>query len=302
MKYVLQTNSLEKRYGEYHALRGLTMNVPKGSIYGFVGRNGAGKTTLFRQICGLQKPTAGEYRIFGISNNDKNIRKSRQRMGSVVETPSIYGEMTAENNLKEQYRNLGLPSFADIPEILKLVGLEDTGRKKARNFSFGMRQRLGIAIALAGNPDFLVLDEPLNGLDPQGMIEMRELLLNLNRKQGVTILISSHLLEELSKVATHFGFIDKGILVEEISAAELEHKYRKRTCITVTNTVVLSQILDELGLEHTILSDMEAHVYGEIDITELVLRLAAKDCRVMSIETQEESLENYFMNLVGGIL
>ena len=190
MKYVLQTNSLEKRYGEYHALRGLTMNVPKGSIYGFVGRNGAGKTTLFRQICGLQKPTAGEYRIFGISNNDKNIRKSRQRMGSVVETPSIYGEMTAENNLKEQYRNLGLPSFADIPEILKLVGLEDTGRKKARNFSFGMRQRLGIAIALAGNPDFLVLDEPLNGLDPQGMIEMRELLLNLNRKQGVTILIS----------------------------------------------------------------------------------------------------------------
>lgn len=302
MKYVLQTNSLEKRYGEYHALRGLTMNVPKGSIYGFVGRNGAGKTTLFRQICGLQKPTAGEYRIFGISNNDKNIRKSRQRMGSVVETPSIYGEMTAENNLKEQYRNLGLPSFADIPEILKLVGLEDTGRKKARNFSFGMRQRLGIAIALAGNPDFLVLDEPLNGLDPQGMIEMRELLLNLNRKQGVTILISSHLLEELSKVATHFGFIDKGILVEEISAAELEHKCRKRTCITVTNTVVLSQILDELGLEHTILSDMEAHVYGEIDITELVLRLAAKDCRVMSIETQEESLENYFMNLVGGTL
>lgn len=302
MKYVLQTDSLEKRYGEYHALRGLTMNVPKGSIYGFVGRNGAGKTTLFRQICGLQKPTAGEYRIFGISNNDKNIRKSRQRMGSVVETPSIYGEMTAENNLKEQYRNLGLPSFADIPEILKLVGLEDTGRKKARNFSFGMRQRLGIAIALAGNPDFLVLDEPLNGLDPQGMIEMRELLLNLNRKQGVTILISSHLLEELSKVATHFGFIDKGILVEEISAAELEHKCRKRTCITVTNTVVLSQILDELGLEHTILSDMEAHVYGEIDITELVLRLAAKDCRVMSIETQEESLENYFMNLVGGTL
>lgn len=302
MKYVLQTNSLEKRYGEYHALRGLTMNVPKGSIYGFVGRNDAGKTTLFRQICGLQKPTAGEYRIFGISNNDKNIRKSRQRMGSVVETPSIYGEMTAENNLKEQYRNLGLPSFADIPEILKLVGLEDTGRKKARNFSFGMRQRLGIAIALAGNPDFLVLDEPLNGLDPQGMIEMRELLLNLNRKQGVTILISSHLLEELSKVATHFGFIDKGILVEEISAAELEHKCRKRTCITVTNTVVLSQILDELGLEHTILSDMEAHVYGEIDITELVLRLAAKDCRVMSIETQEESLENYFMNLVGGTL
>lgn len=302
MEYVLQTNSLEKRYGEYHALRGLTMNVPKGSIYGFVGRNGAGKTTLFRQICGLQKPTAGEYYIFGISHKDKNIQKSRRRMGAVVETPSIYGEMSAENNLKERYRNLGLPSFADIPDLLKLVGLEDTGRKKARNFSFGMRQRLGIAVALAGNPDFLVLDEPLNGLDPQGMIEMRELLLKLNRKHGVTILISSHLLEELSKVATHFGFIDKGVLVQEISAAELEHMCRKRTCITVTNTVILSQILDEFELEHTILSDVEAHVYGEIDITELVLRLAAKDCRVMSIETQEESLENYFMNLVGGTL
>lgn len=300
MEYVLQTNALEKRYREYYALRGLTMNVPKGSIYGFVGKNGAGKTTLFRQICGLQKPTAGEYYIFGVSSKDKNISGSRRRMGSMVETPSIYREMTAENNLKEQYRNLGLPSFADIPELLELVGLKDTGRKKARNFSFGMRQRLGIAVALAGNPDFLVLDEPLNGLDPQGMIEMRELLLKLNQKCGVTILISSHLLEELSKLATHFGFIDKGILVQEISAAELEHKCRKRICITVSSTVILGRILDEFGIEHTILSDMEAHVYGEIDITELVLRLTAKNCRVISVQTQEESLENYFMNLVGG--
>lgn len=299
MEYVLQTKSLGKKYKEFHALQGLTMNVPQGSIYGFVGKNGAGKTTLFRQVCGLQEPTSGEYLIYGKSNKNKEIIKSRKRMGAVVETPSIYREMTAEDNLKQQYRILGLPSFDDIPDLLKLVGLENTGKKKAKNFSLGMRQRLGIAVCLAGDPDFLMLDEPINGLDPEGIIEIRELILKLNREQGITILISSHILDELSKIATHFGFIDKGKMVQEITAQELEHECRKRTRIAVTSTSVLSQTLDEFGLEHTVLSGTEVNVFGEIDITELVLKLAERDCRVVSITEEEENLESYFMNLVG---
>lgn len=299
MEYVLQTKSLGKKYGSCNALQELTMNVPKGSIYGFVGKNGAGKTTLFRQICGLQEPTAGEYFIYGKSHKDKDIMKVRRRMGIMVESPSLYGWMTAENNLKEQYRVRGLPSFDGIPELLKLVGLEDTGKKRVRHFSYGMRQRLGIAMALAGSPDFLVLDEPLNGLDPQGIIEIRELLLKLNRKHGVTILLSSHILDELAKLATHFGFIDKGTLIQEISAKELEGSFQKQTHISVSNAKILSQTLDETGLDYTVLSDTEANVFGDIDITNLVLELAARNCRVISIQSQDESLENYFINLVG---
>ena len=226
--------------------------------------------------------------------------KSRRRMGAVVETPSIYREMTAVDNLKQQYRILGLPSFHDIPDLLKLVGLENTGKKKAKNFSLGMRQRLGIAVALAGNPDFLMLDEPINGLDPEGIIEIRELILKLNRENGITVLISSHILDELAKVATHFGFIDKGKIIKEITAKELEHECRKRTHMVVTDAVVLSRVLNESRLEYTILSDTEANVFGQMDITDLVVKLAAKDCRVLSIQEKEESLESFFMNLVGG--
>lgn len=299
MEYVLQTKNLKKKYRDFEALRGLDMHVPQGSIYGFVGKNGAGKTTLFRQVCGLQEPTSGEYLLYGRSSRQKDIIRSRKRMGAVVETPSIYREMTAEDNLKQQYRILGLPSFDDIPELLKLVGLEHTGKKKAKNFSLGMRQRLGIAVCLAGNPDFLMLDEPINGLDPEGIIEIRELILKLNREQGITILISSHILDELAKIATHFGFIDRGKIVQEITAKELEHECRKRTRIVVTNASAFSQTLDESGLEYTMLSGTEANVYGEIDITGLVLKLAERDCRVVSFTEQEENLESYFMNLVG---
>ena len=154
------------------------MHIPKGAIYGFVGRNGAGKTTLIRLICGLQEPTSGGYTIYGIENTNRQISKSRRRMGAVVETPSVYLNMTAEDNLKQQCLTLGIPTYDFIPEILKLVGLENAGKKRVRNFSLGMKQRLGIAVALIGNPDFLVLDEPINGLDPQGIIEIRVLILN----------------------------------------------------------------------------------------------------------------------------
>ena len=203
MEYVLTTSGLSKKYGKFNALNNLTMHIPKGAIYGLVGRNGAGKATLIRLICGLQKPTKGHYSIYGVKDNSKDIVKARRRMGAVVETPAIYLDMTAEDNLKQQCLILGIPSDEIIPDILKLVGLENTGKKKAKNFSLGMKQRLGIAVALVGNPDFLVLDEPVNGLDPQGIIEMRELILKLNREYQIAVLISSHILDELSRLATH---------------------------------------------------------------------------------------------------
>lgn len=300
MEYALKTNVLKKEYKNYKALNGLSMNVPKGSIYGFVGKNGAGKTTLIRLVCGLQEPTDGEYSIYGVSNKQGEILKARHRIGAVIETPAVYLDMTALDNMKEQYCILGLPSFDGISDILKLVGLENTRKKKVKNFSLGMRQRLGIAIALAGNPDFLILDEPVNGLDPQGIVEVRELILKLNREKGITVLISSHILDELAKLATHFGFIDNGYLVKEISAAELEAACRKCIHIVVSDTKILSYVLDETGLEYSILSDSEAEIYGEIKVTELTLKLSEQNCEVISMNERDESLENYYINLVGG--
>ncbi len=300
MEYVLQTSDLKKTYGHYTALNGLSMNVPKGSIYGFVGKNGSGKTTLIRLVCGLQQPTEGELQIYGVGHNDRAISKVRRKLGAVVETPSIYLSMTAEENLKEQYRILGMPSFEDIAELLKLVGLENTGKKTAKNFSLGMRQRLGIAIALAGQPDFLILDEPVNGLDPQGIVEIRELILKLNRERGITVLISSHILDELAKLATHFGFIDRGRVVRELSAAELESACRKRVEIAVTDIKALCKALDGFGLEYAVTSDARAEIYGELDITELTLKLYESGCRVLALNERNEDLESFYINLVGG--
>lgn len=300
MEYVLTTNLLSKQYRHFKALNGLSMRVPKGSIYGFIGKNGAGKTTLIRLICGLQEPTSGEYSLYKISNNNKSIEKSRRRMGAVVETPSIYLNMTAEENIKEQFRIIGLPSFEGVTEILKLVGLENTGKKKAKNFSLGMRQRLGIAIALAGDPDFLVLDEPVNGLDPQGIIEMRELILKLNRERQITFLISSHILDVLSRLATHYGFIDSGRMVKEISAEDLENACRKCSRIKVTDIKALVRVLDKMGFEYSVIDENSADIFAKINITKLTLALAEVNCEVLSLAERDESLESYYINLIGG--
>ena len=300
MDYVLITEDLGKQYKQFKALSGLSMHVPKGAIYGFVGKNGAGKTTLIRLICGLQEPTSGSYTLYGIKNDDKNIIKSRRRMGAVVETPSIYLDMTAEENLKEQYRILGLPSFDSVPDLLRLVGLENTGKKKARNFSLGMKQRLGIAVALAGDPDFLVLDEPINGLDPQGIIEMRELILKLNRERQITVLISSHILDELSRLATHYGIIDEGRMVKELSSRELEAVCRKCMRVEVTDTRPLVRVLDEMNVEYKILSDTRADVFAKINVSQLAMALAKESCELISVQEKDESLESYYVSLVGG--
>lgn len=301
MDYVLKAEALTKIYGHHKALDNFSIHIPKGAIYGLVGKNGAGKTTLLRLICGLQEATSGEYTLYGVSSRKHEILKARKEMGAVIETPAIYLDMSATGNLKEQYRILGIRSFDTIPELLKMVGLENTGRKKAKNFSLGMRQRLGIAIALVGNPRFLVLDEPINGLDPQGIIEMRQLLLNLNQQYGMTILVSSHILDELSRLATHYGFIDNGKMIKEISASDLENSFRKSVRIEVTDEKALAAVLEQVGQPYKILAPNVIEVYNRVNISRLTAELEKYQCDVLSIQEREENLENYYVNLIGGI-
>ena len=300
MEYVLETNAITKEYKHFKALDGLSMHIPKESIYGFIGKNGAGKTTLIRIICGLQSPTSGDYTLFDVKNTDRSLLKVQRRIGAVVETPALYLDMTAEENIKEQYQILGLPSYKGVKELLELVGLSETGKKKVRNFSLGMRQRLGIAIALVGDPDFLILDEPTNGLDPEGIIEIRELILRLNRKNQITVLISSHILDELSRLATHYGFIDHGRMVKEISTKELEAVCRKRTRLEVSDTRTLARVLDQWQVEYNILSETEAEVFETVNLTKLVHALDKENGEVISADQQDESLESYYLSLVGG--
>ncbi|MFG6319163.1 MAG: ATP-binding cassette domain-containing protein [Clostridia bacterium] len=300
MEYVLETNNLEKRYKNFKALSHLSIHIEKGSIYGLIGKNGAGKTTLIRIICGLQKPTDGSYTIYGIKNNSSEISSIRKRIGAIIETPSIYGEMSARDNLIEQYKLVGMPSFDGINELLKLVGLEKTGKKKAKNFSLGMKQRLGIAISLASNPDFLILDEPINGLDPQGIIEIRELILKLNKEKRITILISSHYLDELSKIATHYGFLDNGSIIKEISNEELMRKMEHKLILKVSNPKDFVKYFEENKVDYEVIDSKTINVYGKYNLSKFITELSNKNLIVDEIHEQEESLENYFINLIGG--
>ena len=276
------------------------MHIPKGAIYGLIGKNGAGKTTLIRLLCGLQRPTSGEYTLYGTLNNSRKIAEERKRVGGIVETPSICLDMTAEDNLKEQYKIIGLPSYDNLQEILELVRLNNTGKKTAKHFSLGMKQRLGLAISLVGNPDLLILDEPINGLDPEGIIEIRELILRLNKEKGITFLISSHYLDELSKIATFYGIIDKGKIIKEIDKDELEQNFRTRTQINVSNLKECVKYLEEKNFTYKVISDSIIDIYEKINVSELVIALSKRNCIVNDYQEKGESLENYYLNLIGG--
>lgn len=301
MEFVLETQGLTKSYRNIPVVNGVTMRIKKGDIYGFVGRNGAGKTTLMRIVSGLVAKSGGGYSLFGCPDTDARLDGMRRKMGAIIEAPSVFPEYTARENLQVQCAALGAEE-GNITALLEYVGLAETGRKKARNFSLGMRQRLGIAAALVGSPDLLILDEPTNGLDPQGIVEVRELLLRLNREKGITVLISSHILGELSKLATAYGFIEKGALVKEISARELEDACRKSVHITVSETEKLPYIFERsLGLtEFKILSAAEADIYGDVKIGQLALALHAGGIELLRVQEKDEDLEGYFINLVGG--
>lgn len=300
MEYVLQTHGLTKAYGATKAVNKVNMHIPKGAIYGFVGRNGSGKTTLIRIVTGLINQTEGDFTLYG-AKDKAELGKARRRIAAVVETPSIYLNMTAHENLKLQCKLLGINENI-TEETLKIVNLTHAGKKKAKNFSLGMKQRLGIAVALIGNPDFLILDEPTNGLDPEGIIETRELLLKLNREKNITILVSSHILGELSKIATHYGFINQGTLLKEFSATELNELCRKRIKTTVASTKEIPAVLAKFPMvtDYKILSDTELDIYGEIDITDFAVALKTAGIPLRKITEHNEDLESFYINLVGG--
>ena len=295
---VLEVHNIEKRYRNVSVLKNLNMTIKKGAIYGLIGKNGSGKTTLIRIITGLQNPTSGFYSLYNVPYNDSNILDKRNRIGAIVETPSMYGNMSAKDNLIVQFKNIGIPSLNKIDYLLKIVGLQNVGSKKVKYFSLGMKQRLGIAIALSSNPDFLILDEPINGLDPEGIIEIRELILNLNKK-GITILISSHYLDELSKVATYYGFLDNGRIISEISADELNQKMRKKIIVKVNNLKEAVKYFEIKSISYEVNDNSQISIYGSVNISEIVLDLSKRKCIIEEIHENNETLENYYINLIG---
>lgn len=298
MDYVLQTDALTKIYGKARVVDQVNMHVPKGSIYGFIGKNGAGKTTFMRMAAGLAAPSSGSMILFGSTN----LERERIRIGTLIETPGIYPGMPARDNLEFLRRTFGIPEKSRVDELLTLTGLSDTGKKKVRNFSLGMKQRLGIAIALLRNPDFLILDEPVNGLDPSGILEIRQLLVRLNREKQVTILISSHILGELSKIATHYGIIRNGRLIREFDTGELKLNCRRCLKIITPDAPGAAKVLEETLNIHSydvpetgllrIFERLEETV--EINRTLVENGIPLKESRLTG-----QDLESYFMELTG---
>lgn len=300
MDTIVSTNCLTKIYKKERALDGLTMHVKRGEIYGFIGRNGAGKTTCMKILCGLAEPTSGEYSLFG--QTGKNVGKMQERIGNLIEMPGLYPYMTAHENLMCKYIAMGIHRKGYIEEILETVGLGDAGGKKVKKFSLGMKQRLGIGMALLGEPDLLLLDEPINGLDPQGIAEMRETIRRLNREKNITIMISSHILEELYKVADTFGIIHKGMLIQEFSRKQLEEKCSDCIRICLIDTRRACTVLEDMGIQnYKVAAPDTIHVYeipgrsGEIN-----QKLSEQGCMVQSVQIVRESLEEYFLELTGG--
>lgn len=303
-KVVLKTYNITKKYGEQLAVDNVNMTIKKGDIYGFIGQNGAGKTTLIRLITGLIHKSSGEIELLGV-NEENELNKARTMVGSLIESPSLYTNMTARENLEVSRLVRNIPGKKCIDEVLELVGLKDVEKKKVKNFSLGMRQRLGIANALMGNPKLLILDEPINGLDPMGIVEIRELLKKINKEKDMTILISSHILSELSELATTYGIISNGKLIEEITAKQLSEKCRQYIDLKVDDTARAVILLErELGIsDYEVLEDSNIKVFSNLDnVGEVNSLLSRSGIIVESISVKGENLEEYFMNKVGGVL
>ena len=299
-QYLLYTNSLSKSFKNQKAVNNIHIHVKKGAIYGLIGRNGAGKTTLLKMISGLATPTGGE--IYFLGKSGKELEQVRNRVGCHIEAPGLYPEMSAYQNLKCKCIQRKVNSEAYIKELLALVGLENAGNKKTRNFSLGMKQRLGIAMALIGNPDLLVLDEPINGLDPQGIREIREILIKLNQERGITILISSHILDELARVATDYGIIHNGELVQEITAEKLMKRCKEKIHIKTQNLETALTVLDEMQIDtYSVLDKESIQLDGHIsDRAYINTKLVNAGCMVSEIKIQTDTLEEYYFKLTGG--
>ncbi|WP_270507012.1 ABC transporter ATP-binding protein [Paraclostridium sordellii] len=301
-KHVLKTKSLSKEYKKIVALENINISIKKGDIYGLIGENGAGKTTLTRLITGLIYQTNGEIELFEEIEASK-LSKQRRRIGCIIESPVLYEDMTAKQNLEIIRVQRGIPGKGCIDEVLNLVNLPDTKSKKVKDFSLGMKQRLALAIALLGDPEFLILDEPINGLDPIGIIEFRELIKKLNREKKITILISSHILSELHQLATYYGIIHKGKLIEEISLEELNERCKKHINLEVDDSSKASIILENnLKIKNfSVLPNNVIKIYDYLDRVKLISNeLVSNGVGIERINTQGDGLEEYFTRLIGG--
>lgn len=302
MKYILQTRNLTKRYGNKTVVNDLNMNLNKGDIYGFLGQNGAGKTTTLRMIMGLIQSTAGEIEVFGSKLDQKDQKKIMERIGVIIEYPGFYLNLTAEENLEIHRRLMGMGNKESIEEALAIVGLLEAKDQKVKGYSLGMKQRLGIARAILHHPEFLVLDEPLNGLDPVGIKEIRQLFLDLS-KQGITILISSHLLSEIEQIATRIGIIHHGNLLEEVDYETLQKKSRHYLEISVNDEQKTVFILEQkLGItDYLIVGQGTVYLYENIDQPALInATLTSNGIEVQGILLSRDSLEDYFLKVTGG--
>ncbi|MDE6064560.1 MAG: ABC transporter ATP-binding protein [Lachnospiraceae bacterium] len=301
LEFVVKSQKLNKRYGETAALKDVNITVKKGSIYGLVGNNGAGKTTFLKVLTGQTKADSGTFTLLG-EDNEAGYRKVRSRTGAIIENPGFYPKLTAKQNLEYYRIQRGILGKEIVDEMLRMVGLEHAAKKKFENLSLGMKQRLGIALALMGEPEFLILDEPINGLDPSGIIEIRNLLLKLNREKNVTILISSHILTELENIATDYGFLNKCELVEEVTAERLREKCRTFLEVKVTDAAAYAALLETelLCSNYKVLPGNCIHILERVDRVSDYSALAVKhDIGLLAFEMKEINLENYYMNLIG---
>ena len=298
---ILEARGLTKEYKQTIALDHINLQIKKGKIYGFIGQNGAGKTTFLRLVTGLAFPTSGTLALWGKSSKEE-LQKQRKRIGCMIETPALFPAMTAYQNMEVQRIQRGIPDKAVIQKTLDMVGLKDTGKKAVRNFSLGMRQRLGIAIALLNTPEFLILDEPINGLDPQGIAEVRDTIQRLRDERNMTILISSHILEELSKIATDYGIIHNGSLLQELTSEELMKRCSERIEIELAHPEQAVPILDRMGFTNYQVTDKShIHIFERLNESANVnMELAKAGILVNGISITSEELETYFLNLTGG--
>ena len=298
--YLLVTQDLTKVYKETVAADRVNIHIKKGSIYGLIGKNGAGKTTIMKMIAGLAKPTSGSFEYSGFNCSED---EAFSRIGALIEAPAIDPNLTGFDNIRIKCLAFGIGDKKYINDLLDLVGLSHTWKKKAGKYSLGQKQRLGIALALVGDPDFLILDEPINGLDPQGIAEVREMLNKLNQERKITILISSHIPEELSKLATDYAIIDSGRIVEESTNKELKEKCRDKIAIKTSDVAKAIPVIDGLGFkDYSVVNDKTIHVFDKLsDITVLNMELAKAMIPVESIGIESSDLEEYFLKVTGTI-
>ena len=298
---ILKTKNLTKRYGNKPAVDNVSLTVEKGDIFGLIGQNGAGKTTFMRMITSLSRPDGGQIELFGETEPGK-LTQARSRMGSVIEAPALFGNLTAAQNLGYYRLQRGITDKNRVNEALTIVGLTDTGKKKFKNFSLGMKQRLGLAVAILSHPDFLILDEPTNGLDPTGIIEMRDLIKRLSQ-EGITMLVSSHILSELALMANKYAIIHNGRLLKSLTHEELQEECKQALAITVDDVAKACVVLEtNLGISnYKQVSANELRAYDNInDAAEITFQLNKEGVRVSSIASVGDSLEDYYTKIIGG--